>query len=71
MATETLRPNAVGDETNITGESAVVDHYTLVDEAETDDDSTYVYENTDTYHRDLYGVENHSVGSGTINNIKV
>lgn len=65
--TETLRPNAAGDETTV--EDQFPDsgsHWEKVDEASPDDD-TYVYGFTG---RDLYNLPASS-GSGTINFIKV
>jgi hypothetical protein len=73
MATETLRPNGAGNETNIsiyapnTGEANWED----VDE-ETADDSTSCLRNFGTsYARDLYALPNHSSGSGVINSVTV
>jgi hypothetical protein len=73
MATEILRPNAAGDETNIANQQPTSGaHWDKVDEATPDDFTTYVYDNSQTdYKRDLYNIANHSVGSGTINFIKV
>jgi len=73
MATETLRPNAAGDEENIAGVSGngVGTHYTTVDEAEPDGDTTDVETSATDYERDLYNLDNHSTGSGTINHITV
>jgi len=73
MATETLRPNEPGDECNIDGETgaACPNHYQNVDETPPDYATTEVYTNNATYLRDLYGIADHSVGSGTINFIKV
>ncbi len=75
MATETLRPNAAGDEENIptvVGDG-VGAHYTTVDEETPDEDTSYVGSGyaDDTWYRDLYNVAGHSEGSGTINHIKV
>jgi len=74
MATETLRPNAAGDETNIPVQFPDSDlHYDKVDEESPDDDDTYVEapSNGIGWFRDLYNIPNHSVGSGTINHITV
>ena len=71
MATETLRPNAAGDETSI--ETQFPDsgsHYDKVDEASADDGTTFVQNSTNAYQRDLYALPASS-GSGTINKIKV
>ena len=71
--TETLRPDAAGDEENIngvTGDGSGT-HYTVVDEATPDGDTTYVEDNHPGYRKDLYNITDHSVGSGTINYITV
>lgn len=73
MATEILRPNAAGDETNIHQQYPnSTYHWDKVDE-ETADETTFVYDSTqdDVYYRDLYNLPAHSVGSGTINSITV
>lgn len=71
MATEILRPNAAGDLTELnrypdTGE----ENWEDVDEAEADEDSTYVFSTPKTTFDDLYNLPPHS-GSGTINFIKL
>jgi len=73
-ATETLRPNAAGDETLIedqypdTGE----EHWEDVDEASSDGDSTYVFTGFWDWQEDLYNIADHSEGSGgDINYVKV
>lgn len=69
MATETLRPNATGDETNIASQyPAEGEHWDKVD----DDSGTadYVYTDAANYQRDLYNIATSS-GSGTINSITV
>lgn len=71
---ETLRPNARGDECSISGQygcDACPDHHTCVDEEFADGSSSRVQTTSSTYERDLYNIENHSVGSGTINFIKI
>jgi hypothetical protein len=75
MATEILRPNAAGDEENISNVvgDGVGTHYTVVDEETPDDDSTYVYNqqfSSPVFQRDLYNLPASS-GSGTINKITV
>jgi hypothetical protein len=72
MATETLRPNAAGDETALSpypnsGEANWED----VDEETPDEGDTRVYKTGTSYTRDLYNLPSHSVGSGTINFIKI
>jgi hypothetical protein len=72
MATEILRPNGASDETNIASqEPSSGSHYEKVDEASPDDMATLVYTNSASYQRDLYGIADHSVGSGTINSVTV
>ena len=71
MATEILRPNSAGDETNIPYQSPDTgEHWDKVDDITPDDDLTALYCGNGTY-RDLYNLPNHSVGSGTINKITV
>jgi hypothetical protein len=71
MATETLRPNAEGDETAITDQyPGEGEHWDKVDEVTSDED-TYVYEYDDYWVRDLYNLPASSVGAGTINNVTV
>lgn len=48
MATETLRPNGAGDETNISNVTGAATHWEAVDEAVADDATTTVQHNTDT-----------------------
>lgn len=72
MATETLRPNAAGDECNMThqvGCSACPNHYDCVDEAAADDVTTFI-QNLSATKRDLYNLPASS-GLGTINFIKI
>jgi hypothetical protein len=73
MATETLRPNAAGDETGIAsqhpGSGA---HWDKVDDETPDENTTYVYAQSATYQRDLYNLPASSIPDGaTINFIKV
>lgn len=76
MATETLRPNGAGSETNLsiyapnTGEANWED----VDEAVADDLTTCLRtpgSGNEGYLRDLYDIPAHSVGSGTINSVTI
>jgi hypothetical protein len=70
-ATETLRPNAAGDETAL-AKWSVDYNWQAVDEEVADETTTYVYNNTSLgYLRDLYNLPAHSIGSGTINFIKI
>jgi hypothetical protein len=72
MATETLRPNAAGDETAIRRQyPSSGAHWDKVDEAVSDDSSTYVFENGSTWRRDLYNLPSSAVGAGTINSVTV
>jgi hypothetical protein len=73
MATEILRPNAAGDEENIYGAvgGGSGTHYTTVDEETPDESTTRVFDYRADWYRDLYNLDNHSAGSGTINFIKV
>ncbi len=68
--TETLRPNAAGDDTNISSQYPDSGaHYDKVDEVTADDYSTYVFTNSTSYQRDLYNIPDHSTGSGAIDNV--
>jgi hypothetical protein len=70
MAQVTLRPNANGDDINLTPLGATY-NYQCVDEATPDEDSTRVSTtSTSAYKRDLYNMQNPGV-SGTINWIRV
>ncbi len=72
MATETLRPDATGDENSIQYPTAdPTTHWNLVDEATPDEGTTTIYTPSFTYERDLYNLPAHSIGSGTINSIKI
>jgi len=69
---ETLRPNAAGDETGILEQFPDSGaHWDKVDEAVSDNDTTYVQTNYFDWQEDLYNTANHSTGSGTINYVKV
>jgi hypothetical protein len=74
MATEILRPNAAGDETNLPNvyPDVGLDHWQNVDEEVSDDDTTRLgADNTNqNWYRDLYNLPAHS-GSGTINSVTV
>lgn len=70
--TETLRPNAAGDEESIPfGTSGAGNHWQDVDEAAADDDTTYVMNTAGAWTRDLYNLPASGVGVGTINHITV
>lgn len=71
-ATETLRPDGAGDETNIDVEyPGASTHWEDVDEDPPDEHTTCVATSSVAYLRDLYNIANHSVGGGTINHITV
>lgn len=73
MATEILRPNAAGDETNLPGQAPDAwEHWDKVDEEEYNPgmpDFVYQY-NDPVKHRDLYNLPAHG-GSGPINKVSV
>ncbi len=70
--TETLRPNAAGDETGIASQNpATGSHYDKVDDVTPDGDSTYVYTGSAAWEEDLYNIADHSTGVATINYVKV
>jgi len=73
MATETLRPNAAGDETNIPSVvPSGAEHWSTVDEETSDEDTSYVNPgfSTNDWYRDLYNLPAHT-GSGDINSVTV
>ena len=55
-SSETIRPDNAGDECNVTQEEgdACPNHYLNVDEVTSDEETTYIYEPSDSYCRDLY-----------------
>jgi len=73
MATETLRPSAAGDECNWEAETgdACPNHYLNVDEETKDDGTTMNKTSSTNYELDLFNIEDHSTGSGTINHVTV
>ena len=81
MTTETLIPNASGDENNNNywdgdnWETGTTNNYQSIDDpvATPDDDTTKIRASggASVWSRDLYNLPNHSVGSGTINNITI
>ena len=71
-STETLRPNAAGDEADIAEQIPTGgEHWDKVDEVIPDDDTTYLRTNTYDWQEDLYNMPDHSTGSGSINYVKV
>ena len=72
VETETLRPDAAGDETNIANQLPDSGaHWDKVYEETPDGDSTYVYTSNTAWQEDLYSIADHSVGVSTINYVKV
>jgi hypothetical protein len=72
MATETLRPNAVGDATNFISYPNEADPtWQMVDEESEDGNATHARCTSSTWVKDLYNIADHSIGSGVINFIKV
>ena len=73
MATETLRPNAAGDECNIDKQSgaACPNHYLNVDEVESDEHTTRNLTKSTSWLRDLYNIQDHIVGIDIISKIAV
>jgi len=74
MATEILRPNEVGDLTEFNPQPGLGEaNYEDVDEEVLDsEDIVYIgTDDADFNAIDLYGLGNHSTGSGTINSVKV
>ena len=71
--TETLRPNAAGGECYITNYdgAACPNHYQNVDEVTPDGYSTDVYAKDTSWERDLYNIEDHVEGSGTVQSVTV
>ena len=68
--TETFRPNAAGDDTNISSQyPASGAHWEKVDEVTADNYTTYVSTNSTSYQRDLYSIPDHSTGSGAVDNV--
>jgi len=71
-STETLRPNAAGDKTEIAEQiPGGGEHWDKVDEVTSDDDTTYLRTNSFLFQEDLYNMPAHSTGSGGINYVKV
>lgn len=67
---ETFRPNAAGDDTNIAAQYPVSGaHWDKVDEVTADDYTTYISTNSTSYQRDLYNIPDHSTGSGAIDSV--
>lgn len=69
MATETLRPNAAGDETAISSTTGAT-HYGVCNDQS---DASYVFDTgtTGVFKRDLFNMDNSGVGAGTINSVTV
>lgn len=72
MATETLRPNAAGDSTQLTPNTGA--NWAAVDETPSDDDTTYVKSSAtdDLPYFDLYNLPDTAIPAGsTINSVTV
>jgi len=70
--TENLRPDAAGDETNISSQEPDSGaHWDKVAEETPDGDTTYVYTSSSDWQEDLYNIADHSTGVGTISYVKV
>jgi hypothetical protein len=71
--TETLRPNAAGDEGNISNAhgAAYPDHYQNVDDVTPDGLITDVYSDESAWARDLYNIEDHSLGTDIITAVRI
>lgn len=72
--TLTLRPEATGDEPNLLTASGAANNWDCVDEATSDDDTTYVASDakSDTFQTDLYNLPDTTVsGKGKINSVTV
>ena len=71
-STLTLRPNGAGDETSIPGQTPdSTYHWDKVDEASTDEDTTYLRGYNATYDRDLYALPNHTTETGRIDSVTI
>jgi hypothetical protein len=69
-----LRPIGSGNETDITSQfPATGDHWDKVDEASSDDDGTYISENSALWNEDSYNTTNHStqIAGGDIQYVEV
>lgn len=70
--TETLRPNAPGDETLIASQSPTKgEHWDKVDDVTSDGGETRVFTSATSWEEDLYHITDHSIGTGRINYVKV
>lgn len=69
MATETLRPNAAGDYTNITYQTPLTgSHWDKVDEEVADDVDTYVWAMSTAQLKDAYKLQNTAIPSSSVIN---
>jgi hypothetical protein len=72
MAIEILRPSGAGSETSIGVQYPnSTAHWDKVDDVTPDDSTTYVETSSATYVRDLYAMQNHSVGEGIIDSVTI
>ncbi len=67
MATETLYPDSDVSKA-IPASIPAGAHWSCLDDAS---EADYVYSNIDGWAADIYGIQNHSVGSGTINSVTI
>jgi hypothetical protein len=61
----TLRPDGVGDYTNIPIETGCVNHWECVDEASADDDTTHILDNTGAFPKDAFSLQNSALPPST------
>lgn len=70
MATETIRPNAAGDETSIDKQYPDSGaHWDKVDDVTPDEAVTFISADSASFQRDLYGLNNPTQQSGIINSV--
>ncbi len=67
----TLRPNAAGAETALSKNGTGGENWDRVDEVTPDETTTYVYNSSSAYKRDLYNIPNHTSQSGPISSVRV
>lgn len=71
LGTETLRPNGSGFYTQMNNQGSCTNNWECVDEEISDDDASRVNGIIFSTRTDLYNFEDHSVGTGTIDSVKV
>jgi len=67
---ETLRPDGDGSYDNLWN-SGCSNNWECVDEVTNDGNSSYVYRTSSSYFNDVYNLEDHSTGTGTIDSVIV